>query len=163
MTIGNRVVVANPSRGVRLEATVSGTPKPGTHMQLKAATEPVSGAYTWEVFNRAGDAIPYVVALLDFDFLQGKLATDAYVTATRGFVYFPLPGEICNVLVADVAGTGATSDYAIGDEMQIQDDTGLIEDATVGTAFARSRPWLIAETISDMSGDTLVGCLFTGY
>lgn len=163
MAIGNKIVVANPSRGVKLPVIVSGTPKPGTHMQIKASTEPVGGVYTWEVFNRAGDAIPYVVALLDMDLLQGRLATTAYASGDYGQLYFPLPGEICNVLISDVSGTGATSDYAIGDELQIQDDTGLAEDATVGTAFARSRPWVVVETYADMSGDTLVGCLFTGY
>lgn len=163
MASGNKIVVTPTPGGVFKECIISGTPKPGTVMQLKASTEPVGGRHTYEVYNKAGDGYPALIAVLLEDRLQGKIATDAYVDGDRGFLYCPLPGDELNMLIADVAGTGATSDYAIGDLLQVADTTGLLEDRTVGTAFNFAIPFEVLETITDMSGDTLVHCQFTGY
>jgi len=160
MAQGNEILISAVPNGRFLEGLIDGTPKPGTVMQVKAATEPVSGRHTWEVYNRDadGDRPQGPIAVLLPDQLQGKLATDAYVTGTRGFLYAPIAGDEVNMLLADVAGTG--DDHAIGELLIVDDGTGLLI-ATTGTP--ESEPFVVMETITDPTTDTLVHCMFTGY
>ena len=159
MAQGNEIVVTAEPRGQFLEGIVSGTPKPGTVMQVAAATEPQSGRFTWEVYNADADGNQRIIAVLLPDALQGKTATDAYVTGSRCFLYCPLPGELLNMLLQDVAGTGDT--YAIGDIFIVDDGTGKLI-ATTGSPEAE--PFVLMETISTpLAADALELCMFTGY
>lgn len=157
--MGSEIVVASNPRGMFLEGIVDGTPKPGTLMQIKAGVEPVGGRHTWEVFNGAADGEQCLMAILREDHLQGKSAEDAYADGDRCFLYVPVAGEEMNVLVGDVAGTAATSDFAIGDKLMHDDTTGKFVDTT-GTP--ESEPFIVLETITDMVGDTLVHVMATG-
>lgn len=164
MALGNKIVLTPEPRGRRTEGIIEGALLPGTCVQVKAATEPDAGnRYTWVPYNRAGSGVPWLVAVLDFDQQQGKTADDAYTSGRRGFIYFPLPGDELNLLVQDQAGTGATSDFAIGDALMIEDGTGLLIDGNVGTAEYISRPFVNMETYNDMSADTRLHVMFTGY
>lgn len=156
---GNEIIVSSNPKGVFLEGVVSGTPKPGTMMQIKAATEPSNGRHTWEVFNQSGDGVRGLVAILLPDHLQGQTAEDAYADGERCFLYVPAAGEEMNVLIGDVAGTAATSDFAIGDKLMVDDGTGKFVDAT----GEESAPFIVMETIDDMVGDTLIWAMYTGY
>lgn len=157
MAQGNTIIVSSDPMGRFLEGIIDGTPKPGTCMQVKAAVAAVGGAYTWEVFNQAADGTPSLVAVLLTDELQGKLATDAYVTATRGRLYCPAAGEMLNMLKGDVAGTA--DDWAIGDRLMIDDTTGKLVSDSSGLSI----PFIAMETVTDPTADQLVLCMYTGH
>ena len=80
MARGNEIVLTSPY-GRKMEGIIDGTPKPGTIMQIKAATAAVGGRLTWEVYNRdaTGNRPQGPIAVLDIDHLQGRTADDAYV------------------------------------------------------------------------------------
>ena len=164
MSIGNSIVVnANP-KGVFIEGVISGTPTPGVVMQIKAATEPVGGRLTWEVYDRSGtakDGLNTLIACLRPDDLRGKTNSDAYVSGERCFMYCPIPGEEMNMRILDISGTA--DDYAIGDLLQVIDGSGKLEDALLGTAFNYAQPFILCETITDPAADTLAHTMFTGY
>lgn len=160
MAVSNTTIVLTPEpRGRFLEGICSGTPKPGTVMQVKAATEPVGGKHTWEVYDAAADGNQRLIAVALEDALQGKTVSDAYVSGDQIFLYCPLPGDELNMLVANIAGTSDT--FAIGDIMIVDDGTGKLV-ATTGSP--ESEPFVVMETVSTaLTADALVHCIFTGY
>ena len=158
MAVGNEIVVSGNPKGVFLEGTVNGTPKPGTVMQINAATEPVGGRHDWTAFNADADGDQRLVAVLDIDHLQGKIATDAYVDGDRCFLYCPAAGEELNVLVANISGT--SDSFAIGDLLIVNDGDGLLV-ATTGTP--ESEPFVVMETKAAITVDTLIHCIYTGH
>lgn len=158
MAKGNEIIVSAEPQGRFIEGIVSGTPKPGTVMQLTAATAAVGGRFTWEVYNAAADGNQRLIAVLLPDVLRGKIATDAYVNGERCFLYCPIAGEELNMLIADVGGTG--DDFAIGDLLMVDDGTGKLV-ATTGTP--ESEPFFILEAVTDPTADHLRWCMFTGY
>lgn len=158
MAKGNKIIVNPDPRGIFKECIISGTPKPGTVMQVKAATEPIGGCYTWEVFNAAADGDQRLIAVLLENELLGALPTDAYADGDRGFLYCPLPGDELNMLLLDVAGTG--DDFAIGDLLMVDDGTGKLV-ATTGDPESES--FICMETVTDPTADHLTRCMFTGY
>jgi len=155
MASGNEIIVSGNPKGVFLEGTVDGTPKPGTVMQINAATEPVGGRHDWTAFNATADGDRRLVAVLLPDSLQGKDASAAYVDGDRCFLYVPSAGEEINIL-ADDTGTPA---FAIGGLLIVDDGTGKVH-ATTGTP--ESEPFLVLETVSAISADTLIHCMYTG-
>jgi hypothetical protein len=162
MAKGNEIIVSAEPCGRFLEGIVYGTPKPGTVMQLKAATEPVGGRFTWEVANYDADGDQRLVAVLLPDQLQGKTATDAYVSGERCFLYCPLPGDELNMLVTDI-NTGTSDTFAIGDLLMVDDGTGKLVDTT-GTPESES--FLCLETYADPTStqtDFLLHCMYTGH
>lgn len=158
MASGNEIIVSANPRGVFLEGIVDGTPKPGTIMQIKAATAAVNGRFTWEVFDAGADGDQRLIAVLLPDSLQGKTASDAYVDGDRCFLYVPAPGEELNVLVADISGTG--DDWAIGDLLIVDDGTGKLI-ATTGSP--ESEPFIGLEAVTDPTADHLLHVMYTGY
>lgn len=164
MALGNKIVLTPEPRGRYKEYVISGNLLPGTIVQVKAATERDAGnALTVEAYNKSGTGKPGLIGVLDFDKQQGKTVTDAYVSGTRGLVYFPLSGDELNCIIADLAGTGATSDFSIGDTLAVQDGTGYLLDAIVGTAMGLSAPFELQETITDLTANYLAHVMFTGY
>lgn len=162
MAKGNEIIVSAEPMGRFLEGIVSGTPKPGTCMQIKAATEPVGGRFTWEVYNADADGNQRLVAVLLPDALQGKTATDAYADGDRCFLYCPAAGEELNMLVTDV-NTGTSDAFAIGDLLIIDDGTGKLIDTT-GSPEMES--FICLETYADPTStqtDFLLHCMYTGH
>ena len=155
MAYGSMIIVSSEPRGRFTEGIISGTPKPGTCMEIVPATEPVGGRFTYRVFSGASGAAQPVIVLLP-DLLQGKLATDAYVTGTRGFLYAPANGEELNMLVADIAGTA--DNHAIGDVLMIQTATGKL---IIDSSGAR-KPFICLETATAPTADALLLCQYTG-
>lgn len=154
---GTILVQANP-RGVIESCIVSGTPKPGTCMTIKAATEPVGGIFTFEAYDRDADGNRAEVAVLLEDETQGKLITDAYVSGTYGRVYYPLPGDKLQMLLKNIAGTGDS--FAIGDLLIIDDGTGKLI-ATTGSPEMES--FRCRETQAALTADLHVLCSYTGH
>lgn len=159
MALGNGIIISLEPRGVFHEGYVSGTPKPGTVMQIQAGTAmDGTGRFTWEAFNADADGNQRLIAVLLEDRLQGKLATEAYATGDRCRLYCPLPGEELNMLVADVSGTA--DDHTVGEILMVDDGTGKLI-ATTGSP--ESEPFICLEASTDPTADALLHCMFTGY
>lgn len=145
----------------RIEGVISGTPKPGTIMELVPATAPIGGRFTYRVWQPGtGDGTPGAMYILDTDPDQGKLFSDAYVSGTRGFLHQLLPGDEVNVRKADISGTGsATEDVAIGDKFYVVDGTGMISKVAVGVLNAVAvQKFQSQEAFVDQAAETLVWC-----
>ena len=156
MALGNKIVLTEREKGVQLEGTISGTPKPGTVMEI-VATALVNGRPTFRVYQPGtdGDRRPIIVCLPDE--LNGQLATTAYADGDHGFFYVPVPGQELNMLVADVSGTG--DDHAIGDIMIVDTGTGKL---IVTTGSPESEPFILLEAATDPTADALMRCFYTG-
>ena len=154
------IVLSAAPAGRFLEGILSGTDKPGTVMQLKAATEPVAGKFTWEAYNRSadGEQPQGPLAILLEDALQGLLVTTAGVTATQRRFYVPIPGDELQVLLLNIAGTGDA--FAIGDILTVNDGDGKMI-ATTGSP--EMEPFVVAETLTAITADTLCHVFYTGY
>ena len=128
-------------------------------MQVKAGVDPVNGRPTWEVYDQASDGTVALVAVLLPDDLQGKGIDDAYVTATRCFLYAPIAGEELMMRVS-APGTGTGNAIAVGDRFMIDDGTGNL----VANSGGASVPFIATESVDDVtSGGTLVRCMYTGH
>lgn len=156
MSLGNGIILnGTEPKGRFQECIVSGTPKPGTCMTVLAATEPVNGIFTYEAFNRGADGADAPTAVLLPDYLQGKLATDAYASGDRGFLYFPISGDELNMLLKNISGTSDA--FAIGDPLMVDDTTGKLI-AITGTPARVA--FECRETVAAITADTLARCIF---
>lgn len=162
MARGNETIVSANPRGVFMEGIIGAglTPKPGTVMQIQAATALSGGRHTFELFNADADGgMPkgpiYVLRSND---LVGKTMTDAYAAGERAYLYTPVAGEELNMRLADIAGTG--DDHTVGEMLIIDDTTGLLI-ATTGSP--ESEPFQLLETVTDPTAETLAWCMYTGY
>lgn len=158
---GNEIIVSAQPKGIFHEGPISGTPKPGTIMQIDVS-EGIddNGNFTWEIFNADADGArpkgPLAVLLPDN--YRGKIATDAYADGDHGFLYTPVAGEELNCLMKDVTGTG--DDHAIGEMLIVDDTTGKLV-ATTGTP--ETEPFMNLETSVDPTADALHHVIYTGY
>lgn len=151
----NTIVAESEPKGKFYEGIISGTPLPGTAMQIQAGTLDKSGTYTWEALNQNAGAgattDPRLCAILCEDDLQGGVVSQAYVSGRRGKIYCPLPGELVNILVADVAGTGDT--HTVGDRVVATLGTGKF--ATQATS-ANLAQFTLLESTAALTADTLI-------
>lgn len=160
MALGNKIVVKSHDNRPYLEGIIDGTDKPGTVMQIKAATEPISGRFTWENYDRGadGERPQGPLAILAENWKLGKDAETAYVDGEYCFLWVPQAGEELNVLVANIGGT--SDSFAIGDLLIVDDGTGKMI-ATTGSP--ESEPFMVAETVAALTADALVHVFATGY
>ena len=166
MAAGNCIVVSAPATGRFLEGTVVGTPKPCTCMNIVRSTASVNGRFSWEPYGTtaasgvqgiAADGNRALIIVLREDELQGKTYNDAYVTATRGFLYCPIPGDELNMIVENQTGT--TDDFVIGDKLIVDDGTGKL---LISASTPECEPFYCLEAITDPTADTLTHVMFTG-
>lgn len=161
--MAKNVIVVASCYGRRIEGIITGTPLPGTIMQVEAGTAPDSfGRLTYTAYSRDadGDRPRGPIFVLDKDFAQGKTVDDAYVSGKRGFLWAPVPGDELNVRWA-AAGTGTGDAIDEGDIGIVDSGTGLVLK-TVGTV--ESEPFCAMEAVTDVvSTGTLVKSYFTGY
>lgn len=156
MARGNTIIVSADPKGVFMEGVVSGTPKPGTIMEISSFTM-VGGRFTWRAYQPGTDGERRLIAVLLEDNLQGKTPTDAYVDGTRCFLYCPIAGEELNCLLADVAGTGDA--HTAGETLIVDTGTGKLI-ATTGSP--ESEPFRLLESLSALTADTLAHVMYTG-
>lgn len=154
---GRKIVMTAYPQGRFLEGTVFGTPKPGTVMSIKTPFYE-GGWHLWEPFSAPSGNKRLIAVLLE-DCLQGKTIDDAYVTGTRGFLYCPIPGEELNMLIADLAGTGANNTHAALEQLMVQTATGKL----IADAGGESEPFTLLEAVTTVAADLLAPCVFTGY
>ena len=161
---GSQVVITGEPKGRFFEGVLntSGTPKPGTIMQIKAATSiDGNGHFTFTEYNRGADgdrpAGPLFVLL---EKGEGYSYDTAYADGDWCQVYCPLPGDELNLLWS-TAGTGTGDSVAVGDLAIVDDGTGLLV-ATTGTP--ETEPFVACEALTDTeSTGTMCHCMFTGY
>lgn len=161
MSTKDRIIISDDPKGVFREGIINGTPKPGTVMQIKNAVEPISGAYQFEVYNRDADGNrpkgPLWVLLEDYG--NGRTIDDAYVDGDRCRCYCPAPGEVLNMLIANIAGTGDT--FAIGDILMVDDGTGKLIAEGGGP---ESHPFMMGETVGTaLTADDHKECFYAGH
>lgn len=161
----NEVIVSAQARGYREECIISGTPKPGTHMEIVPSTAPDgNGRFTYRACTRV-DGSRGPVIILDVDGQQGKTRDDAYVSGTRGFLYWPVSGDELNLLIRDQPGTGTANMENIGDRLEIDGATGMLQPyGTEGsTGQHTSGPyWLMERRGVDVSTNVHVFVKYLG-
>lgn len=178
MADGNKIIVSANPKGRFLEGylidTGSPTPAPGIVMGIESGVALVDGRMTWEPFGAtaasgnngvAADGDQRLIAILLPDELQGKSSTAAYPASTatvptRIFMYCPLPGEEFNMIIQDIGGTGADQDFAIGDQLIVDNGTGKL---LVAAGSDESEPFQCLEAVVDLAADYLSHVIFTGY
>jgi hypothetical protein len=163
---GTRILISSPTKGVYEDIIVSGTPKPGTCMELKPATEPEGNIFTYEAYgvqaasggkfvSNDGDR-KAIAVLLEKD-QEGKTYNDAYADGDRGRVYFPAAGEELNMLFENQSGTGDA--FAIGDEAMVGNGTGKL---LACDSDAEAHPFTVRETVAALTADAWIRCRFNG-
>lgn len=159
MAKGNQIIATNNPRGVFLQGIISGTPKPGTLMELVAGTAADgNNRFTYQAYQPGTDGNQRPVMVLLEDESNGRTASDAYVDGDNCKIYVPVAGEQLNMLVDDIAGTA--DDVAVGDLFIGDTETGRLI-ATTGTP--ESEPFMALEAVTDPTADHLVHCMYTGY
>lgn len=156
MATGNEIVVSSPRRGHQESVIVSGTPKPGTVMERLATTALVGGKSTVRVYQPGTDGhrrtIGVMLPRMDMS------ASTAYTTGDEGIVYWPVPGEQLNMLIAD-DGAGTSDDHTAGEMLIVDSGTGKL---IASTGTPESEPFRLLETLTDITADTLALCEYTG-
>lgn len=156
---GSKIIISSEPRGVFMEGIISGTPKPGTCVQIQSGTAPVGGRFTFEVAAPGTNGAAQGVFVLLEDDLQGILATTAYVSGTRCFVYAPIAGEDLNMLLDNPGGTGTANEDTISNRLAIESGSGKL---IAGGSYT-SRPFMLMENLDTaLSGDTLVWTKYLG-
>lgn len=97
----NSIVVSPEPRGRFVNGIISGTPKPGTIMEVVPGTAKVQGKHTYRVATQGGDGQRPngPIAILLEDNVQGLTVDDAYESGQVGLLYYPLPGDELLALV----------------------------------------------------------------
>lgn len=157
MARGNSIVVTAEPKGQFLEGTIADTSKPGTIMQVKAATAFKGGRPSYVAGAPGTDGKQVLPAVLLEDNLQGKTSSDAYVSGTRCRLYCPVAGEELNILVGEVAGTG--NSYAIGDRLIIDAEDGILVPET---GSPQATQFVALEAVTQVAGSYLLHVLYLG-
>lgn len=153
MARGNQIIVTADPKGVFDEGTIDDTSKPGTIVEVVPGTAFVGGRPHWRAAAVGTDGKATQNSVLLEDNLQGKTITDAYVAGTRCRVYTPIPGEECNVLCGEVAGTGNT--YTLGARLIIDAEDGLLVPEA-GTP--QQTGWQTMEAVTQVTAPQLLWC-----
>ena len=128
MARGNAIIVNADPKGFVEEGYVTDQSLPGTHMEIVPATNPIGGRFSFRARSSANGA-PGGTILLINDWEQGQIAAPATTpTANTGGhkLYYVLPGDDVNALVAESAGTGTSGENLIGDSLSLNDSGFLM-------------------------------------
>jgi hypothetical protein len=163
---GTKIVVTGNPKGHFEDVYVAGIPKPGVVMCIEPGTEPIGGLFTYEMYGTtAASGEQYVsasgnrmaIAILIEKKAEGKYYDDAYADDDLGTIYWPLPGETFNMIIANVAGTSDT--FVIGQQMMVEDGTGQL----VTSSSSEALPFTMLETVDTaLAADTHKWVRFNG-
>lgn len=159
---GNQIVISQDPRGRFIGGVVSGTPLPGTIMQIVAGTAvDGNGDHTWAAFNRDADGDrplgPLAVLLAKG---EGFDTSVAYEDGHQANLYIPLPGDELNVRWA-TSGTGTGDALTVGQIGIVEDGTGLVIDTT---GSPQTEPFTAMEAVDDtVAAGTLVWVSYSGF
>jgi hypothetical protein len=146
-TFGQIVCTQEP-RGKFQGAIADGTLYPGTVVEVKAATVPVNGQFTF------GAAVANFgcIAIVCEDWNQGKTVDSPYASGENMKIYFPLPGD--DLLLRCINAT-----YAIGDIIGIGSG-GL---GTISTGTTGVQPFQSYDSATIGGGPYLVLVKYSGH
>jgi len=159
------IVTANPG-GVFEEGIINGTPKPGVVLEMDDTVAAVGNCFTWQPYGTTAgssgqgvdnDGDQKIIAILLEKKDEGGVYDRSYVDAERCFIYFPLMGELFNMILEDVAGTG--DDFFIGEELMVDDGTGKLLTADNN---AEAHPFTCLETITNPTADHYAWVRYNG-
>jgi len=163
---GTRILAGAGTRGVFEDIFVTGTPKPGTVMELEPDTAAVGGVFTYAAYGTEAcssgnfvdnDGDRKAIAILLEKDQEGKTYDDAYADGDMGRVYFPAMGEKANMLVENQSGTGDS--FGIGDELMVDNGTGKLMACDTD---AEAHPFTCLEVVSALTADGWAYCRFNG-
>lgn len=158
---GQKIIVSAEPRGRQFSGIVSGTPKPGTVMEIVPGTLSIGGRFTYRASSKA-DGIPRNIIVLLEDDDQGFGASQAYVTGTPCKLYCPARGEELNMLLRREAGTGTAGTSTVGDELEVDGASGMLQAAQTQAAN-KCRPFTLLEHLGvALTADTLIWVMFNG-
>ena len=165
---GTRIINTSKAKGVFEDVYVSGTPVPGTCMELKPSTAAIAGVFTYQpAGTEAASSGNYMSAdgdkkciavLLERDQDAG-IYSDAYVSGEMGRIYYPVAGEKMNMAIGDQSGTD--DDYIIGTELMIDNSTD-IGKLMPADSDAEVHPFTCLETSTDTAADFVAWCRYNG-
>lgn len=153
----NTIVLATNPQGKFLSGVVSGTPKPGTVMEIQTPFYR-GNQHLWRAYQPGTDGLRRLIAVLVEDEEQGIGITTAFVDGTQCKLYCPIAGEELNMLFMNVSGTA--DDVVAGDTMIVDSGTGKL---IVTTGSPQSEPFRALAAITDPTEDVLLPCTYTGY
>ena len=153
---GSQVVMNPNPKGNFLSAVISGTPKPGTCMEIQTPFYQ-GGVHLWRVYQPGTDGEQRLVAVLVEDAEQGFTLDTAFVDGKMGKVYCPVPGDELNMLFGNAAGTG--DDVAAGGILTVDTSTGKVIPTT---GSPEMEPFVALEALVDPTADVHLPCMFTG-
>lgn len=165
---GSAIRMMGEPLGMFLEGTVVGTPFPGTVGQVAAGVAPISGDFSWGIYNPTADADPRIIAVFIEDSDQGFPYNIAYTSGTHCFLYVPANGEFLNMLMTAAAGTGGANIYTVGERLGVKAGTGLVyagapsAGASTPVASGTMSPFMCMEAITVPAGQAgWVWCMRT--
>lgn len=165
MALGQEIVIESQPKGKWDAGTISGTPKPGTCLEIVPGTLAVNGRFTWRAVSR-NDGAKGPIAVLVNDFNQGKLSTDAYVSGEFApNIYWPIAGEELNMLLRYQPGTGTVNSETVGDLLEVDGASGKLQAVGTGgpTGTHASAPFMLLEHLGVSAGaDSLVWVKYLG-
>lgn len=146
MARGTKVIVSSEPRGRFQGCIISGTPSPGTIMELVPSTIDQQGLFTFRAASRLDGAKGGNPILMEDD-KQGGLISTAYVSGTYGMIYWPAAGEEFNCLLRYQSGTGTSLNENIGDKLEVDGATGMLQGVGTGGATGShvSAPFVLLE------------------
>ena len=163
---GTRIIISSPCRGIVEHCYVTGTPKPGTLMELTPETAAIGNVFDYSIYGTtaasggkfvSNDGDRKAIAVLLEKDQECETYDDAYADGDMGRVYFPQVGELLNMLVANIEGT--SDSFAIGDEMMAEDGTGKL---LACDSDAEAHPFTVLEVVAALTADAHVWCRFNG-
>lgn len=158
---GQVIIISTQPRGKFMDVVISGTPVPGTCMEIMASFYQ-NGNHQVRVYQPGTDGERRAVMVLLEKNLVGANITDAYTDGENGRVYFPIAGEELNMLVKNETGTASTDEFADLEMATIDSGTGkLVRSALSGTP--EMEPFQALGALSDVTADVHHPFMFTGY
>lgn len=152
---GSKILLNADAKGLRIEGTIVGTPKPGTIME-KTSAAAVQGRFSYQASSRSSGAKGPNIILTE-NWILGKIYSDAYATGEHGFMYQLNAGDDCNVILLDVAGTGDAA-IAIGDVFGVGAVGKLVRNSSYTATPFESNEAVAA----GLAADYLLWCTYRG-
>lgn len=159
MAKGNSIIVSEHPMGRRYEGTLKEALKPGAGVTVDVSEGiDANGNMAWEQASLGGNGHRgFFGILLPFE-ERGMTSSTAYVAGDHCKIYIPLPGDLINVLIGDIAGTG--DDLAFGDKLILDHANSGRFRVTTGTPEAE--PFQALEAATDPTADFLALAIFSG-
>jgi hypothetical protein len=153
--LGNNIILVEQPRGRHIDGVAAvDNMIPGILVTPTTAARDAGGALTWTPWALS-TGFQSLIAVVDYDQLQGQIATTTtqYKSGKRIKIYFPLPGEELNLLLAELAGTTGDPAIAIGDPLAAQTLTGRLIKTATGTAGGTEHQFIAAEALTVALGN----------